>query len=342
MSDLPPECLTDGSLDDAALIVECGGEAMRGLKSVVMESTINLAGLFTGAPPPGSEPIPTIEMELTRVIPDQISAVLKIPEGGEVRVIATGDAGYINDPTSNGWVRVSELPAEMSEMFLTLSSIEDQTQNVANPNIKWNEVALSGDNSKYLVSFGLADDSGAALMPVSLETQVVISVNSFLHESAALIAKDADGVGHKIIDIQYSRHNEPVTIEAPSEYTEVSGMMFPPGGMAGAGSPGPPEVSGLARNVDGNVEVRFSEPVTVSGDVNLYVIDPATGGWELPIMDGSGTDTLIFMAAAEGKPSLNPGESRIAGFIFETSESKILDSEGNFVNPVFEEWVYPE
>ncbi len=335
MTDLPPGCLTDGSLDDAALIVECSGESMRALKSVVMEATINLAGLFMGAPPPGAGPVESIEMELTRVFPDQVSVVLKIPEGGEVMMIVTGGAGYINDPMSNGWVKVSELPAEMSEMFLTLSSIEEQTQNTSNPNINWNEVALSDDRSKYLVSFGLADDSGAPLMPISLETQVVMSANNFLHESVALVAEDADGVGHKIIDLQYSRHNDPLIIEAPSEYTEASGMTGPV-------APGPPEVTGLARNDEGDVEVKFSEVVAVSGDVNLYVVDPATGGWELPIMEGSGTDTLIFMAAPDGKPSLIPGESLIAGFIFETSESKILDSEGNFVNPVFEDWVYPE
>ena len=73
---------------------------------------------------------------------------------------------------------------------------------------------------------------------------------------------------------------------------------------------------GLVRNEEGDVEVTFSEPVHVQGEVELYVLDPETGGWGLPLLDGSGTDTLTFDADAEDRPTLIVGESQLAGFAF--------------------------
>ena len=40
----------------------------------------------------------------------------------------------------------------------------------------------------------------------------------------------------------------------------------------------------LRGNDDSDVEVMFSEPVFVEGDVELYVLDPETGGWGLPLL----------------------------------------------------------
>ena len=66
-------------------------------------------------------------------------------------------------------------------------------------------------------------------------------------------------------------------------------------------------VVGLTRNDDGDVEVMFSEPVFAEGDVELYVLDPETGGWGLPLLGGSGSDTLTFDADAEDRPIADPG-----------------------------------
>ena len=343
MADLPPECLTGGSLDDAALIIGCGDEAMKQLESVVVEAAINLGAMLGGGSPTAGDALPIIEIQMTRVMPDQASVVLNIPQGGEVKVILTGDVAYVNDPTSNGWIKLPDVPDELSEMFLIVSSFEEQIQATTDGDVEWNDIARSDDGSNYMISFTPPPDAsgGSFFGPISMEFQVALDVNTFFHQSVSLVAKDTGGAGHKIVDIQYSRHNEPLTIEAPSEYIEA-GAMPPPGGMVGPGSPGPPEVVGLAKNDEGDVEVKFNEPITVNGDVTLYVIDPATGGWELPMIGGSGADTLVFDTEPEGKPSLIPGESVIPGFIFVTAESEILDLDGNFVNPVFEGWVYPE
>ena len=242
---------------------------------------------------------------------------------------------------SNGWIKVSDIPDEMSQVLLTVATFEQQVIEATEGDVEWNEVQLLDDGAKYLVSFKpTAADLGGMFGPASPEFRLTLDAMNFLHESVSLAAVDADGVEHKIIDVQYSRHNEPLTIEAPSEYIEISGMPIP-GGMTDPGIGGEPGVVGLAKNADGDVELRFSAPVTVNGDVALYVIDPATGGWELPILSGSGSDTLTFDAEPEGKPSLIPGESVIPGLIFMTAESEIIDSDGNPVNPVFEEWVYP-
>ena len=96
----------------------------------------------------------------------------------------------------------------------------------------------------------------------------------------------------------------------------------------------------LTRNDDGDIEVMFSEPVFVEGEVTLYVLDPATGGWELPLLGGSGTDTLTFDADAEGRPSLILGESQIAGISFPDFNSNLVDSEGARVNPNIDLWTY--
>ena len=342
MADLPSECLTGGSLDDAALIIGCGDEAMKQLESAVVEAAINLGAMLGGGSSMSGDALPIIELQMIRVMPDQASVVLNIPEGGEVKVILTGGVAYVNDPTSNGWIKLPDVPDELSEMFLIVSSFEEQIQATTDGDVVWNDVARSDDGSNYVISFTPPSEaSGGGFGPMSIEFQVALDVNTFLHQSVSLVVKDSSGAGHKIVDIQYSGHNEPLTIEAPSEYIEASAMLTP-GGMVGPGSPGPPEVVGLAKNDEGDVEVRFGEPVTVNGDVTLYVIDPATGGWELPMIGGSGADTLVFDAEPEGKPSLIPGESVIPGFIFVTAESEILDLDGNIVNPVFEEWVYPE
>ena len=84
----------------------------------------------------------------------------------------------------------------------------------------------------------------------------------------------------------------------------------------------------------------FNEPVFVEGSVELYVLEPSTGGWGLPLLSGSGTDTLIFDADAADRPPLVLGESLIAGFSFPDFESSLVDSEGTSANLNFEVWTY--
>ena len=99
-------------------------------------------------------------------------------------------------------------------------------------------------------------------------------------------------------------------------------------------------VVGLSKNDDGDVEVMFDKPVQVQGTVELYVLEPNTGGWGLPLLSGSGTDTLTFDADAEGRPKLVADESQIAGFAFPNPEAKLTDSDGTGVNLNIELWTY--
>ena len=68
-SELPDECLTDGSLMDSKLITSCSFAAMGLLKSVRAEVDFDLGALMPGGPPPGSE-IPSIKMQVDRVLPE--------------------------------------------------------------------------------------------------------------------------------------------------------------------------------------------------------------------------------------------------------------------------------
>ena len=108
----------------------------------------------------------------------------------------------------------------------------------------------------------------------------------------------------------------------------------------GPGAPGLPTVLGLSRNEDGDVLVTFSRPVHVVGDVELYVLDPATGGWGLPLLGGSGTAVFTFDADAEDRQPLVLGESRIDGFIFGAPGSHMTDGGGARLDLTLDTWTY--
>ena len=95
----------------------------------------------------------------------------------------------------------------------------------------------------------------------------------------------------------------------PARYATV------PEESMGPGAPGLPTVLGLARNGDASVLVTFSRPVHAGGEVELYALDPATGGWGLPLLGGSGTAVFTFDSDAEARLPLVLGESQVAGFI---------------------------
>ena len=129
----------------------------------------------------------------------------------------------------------------------------------------------------------------------------------------------------------------------PENYIKGEAPLMPPSGSGGAvGQSGGPEVVALSKNSDGDVEVTFSEPVTVIGEIGLYVEDTSTGGWSLPYFEGSGTQTLTFNAADPGNPPLVPGESRIIWFTFDSAESDLVGEDGQFTDLDFDQWVYPE
>ena len=86
-----------------------------------------------------------------------------------------------------------------------------------------------------------------------------------------------------IMSMSYGGYNEEYEIEPPAEYTAL------PDELMQSGPPGAATVVGLTKNDDGDVEVMLNKPVQVQGTVELYVLEPSTGGWGLPLLSGSGT-----------------------------------------------------
>ena len=334
-AELPPECLTDGYLTDPKLIASCSFEAMGRLRSVKVDVNFNLGAILLGELPPDAE-LPEIRMQVARVFPDEFSITMTGPDGEIMQFIFADGESYVNDVMSGGWVKIPNTPEDTAAMLLSLNMVEQQMQELDNQ-----KVVLSDDGSQYIVSFQPPIEQAGMQAPPLL-TQLVINTQNFLHDSVSVLIVDAEGMSNKIAEFQYSSHDEPFTIDAPESYVEADASMFPPGSGGMGGNSEVPEVVALTKNGDSDVEVTFSEPVTLIGDVGLYVLEPSTGGWSLPYIDGSGTETLIFAAASADNPPLVPGESLIVGFTFDSPESDLLDEDGQVANPTFEEWVYPE
>ena len=164
---------------------------------------------------------------------------------------------------------------------------------------------------------------------------IVIGADDFLTREVRIVVEGADEeMAGDLIAIRYHGYNETEDIEAPSEYMTL------PAGPVGPPAMTEPMVLGLARTADGDVEVLFSVPVQVQGQVELYVIDPATGGWGLPLLSGSGTNILTFDGDAEGRQTLIVGESQIAGFTFPTPDSQMTDAGGARLDLTFDIWIY--
>ena len=340
--ELAPECLTDGTLTDPKLVVSCSNTAMSALNGVKVDIEFNIGALFASLIPQGEEP-PGIRMQVIRVSPDEFSMTMEGPGGEMLQFIVTGGALYANDGSTDQWVKLSLSADEMAEMLMSLEMVENQLQNLDDPSIVWKGVELSEDGSEYIVSYEVTPEQLGAQGP-PLEIQLVLSASSFLHRSVSLLIPDKDaGTAHQLAELRYSGHNEPLEVKAPENYIEGEAPLMPRSGSDGAvGQSGGPEVVALSKNSDGDVEVTFSEPVTVIGEIGLYVEDTSTGGWSLPYLEGGGTPTLTFYAAHPGNPPLVPVESRILWFTFDTSESDLVGEDGQFANLDFDQWVYPE
>ena len=349
-TELPPECLADGTLTDPKVIFSCSGDAMDRLQTVRVDLDLNLGALLGLELPPDSESV-GIQMKVARVFPDEFSIIMSGPKGELIHFILADGETYAKDATYGEWVRIPQSEEGFGDSnnidivgaLLSWGKLDQQVQEPDNPEIAWKEFLLTAQGSKYIVSYPSSLPSFEQLgMSEPLEVQLTIDAGTFLQDSGILLMRDPEGTSLKIAEFQYSSHNEPFTIDAPESYLEADESMFPPGSGSIGGNSEVPEVVALTKNGNGDVEVTFSEPVTLIGDVGLYVLEPSTGGWSLAYIDGSGTETLIFAAASADNPPLLPGESRIVGFTFDSPESDLVDEDGQVANPNFEEWVYPE
>ena len=345
--ELPMECAPGGMLDDVATVSTCNTQAVQQVRSLSFDGEFNLMAIFPVegvGTPPGMPPGQGImRLSGAAVLPEdkfrfQISMS---PEGQEIEmsgIIAGGDA-YMQDPESKLWSKGA--PPDSIQVMQLVGLIHQPGD--AMGTLK-KSVDLADGTKGYVITYGpMKPEGGMEGFGFPGSTLVkVVGADDFLTREVRVGVEGPDGETRDIITIIYRGYNESYEIEPPAEYITLPDDSSMSGGPMGPGTPGAPTVLGLARNEAGDVEVTFSEPVHVQGGVELYVLDPQTGGWGLPLIGGSGTDTLTFDADAADRPALVVGESRIDGIIFPTPDpdSDIRDSDGTRAVLGFDTWTY--
>ena len=330
---LAADCLLGGVLDNVATITSCAEQAMQQVKSFSFEGEFNLLALF-----PSGEASTAGVMTLSGAImlPDKIRFEISFSPAGQLiqaAGVVIGRDTYIRDPESDMWFKGNRPDAEFLGVIQTVGLF----QLPKNSNATLDESLSLDDGTKgYVLSYdqtgqqsgleGLGFPDGTLL--------VVMGSDDFLTREIRVTLEDVNDKAANLLTIRYHGYNETTEIEPPAQYVTI------PLDAIDSESPVAPAVVGLARTEDGAVEVMLSEPVFVQGQVELYVLDPATGGWVLPLIDGSGTATLAFDANAENRPPLVVGESQIAGFIFPTPDSQMTDADGSRLDLTFDLWTY--
>ena len=337
------ECVPGGALDDAATISGCSIEAVQGIGSFAFDAEFDLGAVFPvdlamddGMGGGGMDPLGQSTMAFSGavVLPDSLMYSISLALGDEaleINGITIGPDNYMQEPESGLWLHgegpLGELMAVTSQPGLLLHPQEEGA-------MLTEVMALYGVQVYVLVSAPAAVDDPQ--MPGQAVTRFV-GVDDFLPREVRIRLVGLGDADRDIVTIKYHSYDAVDEIEPPDNAIPIPAM---PEDSMGSGSEGSPVVVGFASNESGDVEVIFSEPVYVEGVVGLYVLDPSSGGWQLPLLDGSGTDTLTFAANVEGSPSLVAGEHQIGGITFPEPESEIADADGNWPILDFEPWTY--
>ena len=335
---LPEECLPGGVLDDAATISSCSIEASQQVKGFSFDATFNLLAVF---PIEGVEEEAMAAMELSGRVspPDRFEYMISLgPEGEmiEIRGVAIGTDAYMQDPESGQWFKGTPPDSD----FLSVLPMVGMLLPPDDVGATLSETVELDDGGKAYVLLYDQPDQGSGMEGLGFpggDLTRVVGADDFLAREVRIGVEGLDNVVRDILTIRYHGYNDGYVIEPPEEYITLPDI---PDDGFGPGSSEAPTILGLATNEDGDVQVMFSEPVHVQGVVELYVLDPATGGWGLPLLGGSGTDTLTFDADAEGRPALVSGESRIAALAFPGADSEITDADGTWPVLDFEPWTY--
>ena len=330
------DCPTDGSLDSAAGVASCSAAALEDVSSFSFEGVINLLALFPLGEGEGDGGEAAMRLSGAMILPDRLRYRIDIGPDEKMVSIAGVQIGmdvYIQDSDSGLWFKGAPDDSDslgalqLVGMFLL----------PGDPGASLDGIAEFDDGATaYRLVANQPPLGSEALFLSGTETSmtVLVGVADFLTREVRISTETADGEARDFIAISYHGYNEASEIEAPANFVELPEI------TTDVGVPGPPMVVSLIRNDDSDVEVMFNEPVFVEGSVELYVLEPSTGGWGLPLLDGSGTDTLTFDADAEGRPALVLGESQIAGFTFPDFDSNLVDAEGTRANLNFDVWTY--
>ena len=331
---LANDCVAGGGLTDVDAINACNLQAMERHTSFSFDGEFDLFAAFPIEGAPAMAPV--IQLSGMVVQPDRTSFTLKLgPEGESVETkgILIGGDFYGQDPESQLWFKGTPPEGDPSLAPLQLTGMLYLPQDV--PTTLEEVIDLdSGGKAYVLVSeqTGFEDEAMAFGLSSSGLTRIV-GADDFLTKEVRVTIEGTDGETRDLFTVRYHSLGDEFSIEPPESFVEL-----PPDAMS-SGVQEPATVVGLNRNADGNVEVMFSKPVFAEGEIILYVLEPSTGGWELPLLSGSGTDTLVFDAAAEGSPTLVAGEHEIAFVGFGTN-AQIVDADGVRANDLFDTWKY--
>ncbi len=337
--DHPMGCSPGGMIEDSATVFSCNVQAMQQVTGFSFEGEINLLAVF-GVVEGGEEGL--IRLNGTIVLPDKFSFTITLSDQGqmvEMRALLIGEDTYFQDPESAMWFKGTPPDAEFLGLVSQVGLLHVPTD--ADATLSETIDLDDGTRGYVLVSDQAGQGTGMEGLGFPGGTLIrVVGADDFLTRETRVAIAGLDEVERNIITIRYVGYNETDEIEPPAQYMEIPDeMMLDPETM----DPGMMEAAAvveLASNEDGNIEVTFSEPVFVEGEVELYVLDPETGGWGLPLLSGDGTDTFTFGAEAEDRPALIVGESQLAGFSFPTPDSNLVDSEGTTINLNFDLWTY--
>ena len=332
------DCPSGGMLTDADKISACNIEAMTGIGSFSFEADINLMAAFSSDADTGEG---AVSLSGDVVLPDSISFKLSMMAEGEAMnaaVLSVGSDTYFQEPTSGQWFKGSPPDSESLSMVQLVGMLYLPNE----PGAALIETIQTKDGKKAYVLASMPGGQQSGLegfgFPGSTITRVV-EADDFSTKEVRVGIEGLDGGMSDIITIRYFNIDELTAIEPPSEFMEIPDEWMD-SSATDTGMGDDLTVVGLAKNSDGDIEVMFSEPVTVQGEVGLYVLDLQTGGWELPLLGGSGTDTLTFDADPEGAPMLIEGESQIAGITFPSIDSEIANATGDWPILDFEPWTY--
>ena len=331
---LSDDCLPGGALDSAATVLSCGMQAIQQVESFSFNGEIDLLALFPVDDAGAGEG--AIQMTGAIVAPDKLQVTVSMQADGEkieINALMIGRDAYVQDPESGQWFKGVPPDAD----FLGSIQMVGVLQIPNDPNATLKETVALDDGTKAYVIVSDQSSPGSGMNALGLpgsNLTWIVGVDDFLTREVRVSLEGLSDEPLDIMSMSYSGYNEEYEIEPPAEYSAL------PDELMQSGPPGAATVVGLTKNDDGDVEVMLNKPVQVQGTVELYVLEPSTGGWGLPLLSGSGTDTLIFDADAEGRPALVAGESQIAGFAFPDQESRLVDSDGAGVNLNIDLWTY--
>ncbi len=340
---LSPECVPGGTLTDPEIISGCSSEALQNITSFAFDAKFDITALFpvdlvAEDGMDGGEMDAMGEGAMTFsgavVFPESLSFSISLglgDEAVEINGITIGADNYIQDPEAGLWVHTSE---PVDDFFAVTSQpgllLHPQEEGA----VLTETAALDGEQVYALVAE--ATETDEALMPGQAVTRFV-GVDDFLPKEIRIRLVGFGDSDRDIVTIMYHSYNSVGEIEPPANFIAMPAM---PDEAMSPGSGESPTVLGLTSNENGDIEVMFSEPVFVEGTVGLYILDLSTGGWEIPLVGGSGTDTLTFDADAEGTPQIVAGEHQIGGITFPEADSEITDADGNLPILNFEPWTY--